>query len=164
MAGELLRQAEKLFIQNIHPLIIIEGWREAKDVALKTLRNIARKSTANDEDFKEELMKIARTTISSKLLNYEKEHFAKLAVDAILRLKKGGSLDHIHIIKKIGGNLKGSYLEAGFLLEKEISTGTPNFRKNAKILIANTPMDYDKIKIFGTRVKTDSMDKLAEIE
>lgn len=109
-------------------------------------------------------MKIARTVISSKLLNYEKEHFAKLAVDAILRLKKGGSLESIHIIKKIGGNLKGSYLEEGFLLEKEISTGTPNFRKNAKILLANTPMDYDKIKIFGTRVKTDSMDKLAEIE
>lgn len=164
LAGELLRQAEKLFIQKIHPLIIIEGWREAKDVALETLRKISRKSTATEDDFKEELMKIARTTISSKLLNYEKEHFAILAVNAILRLKKGGSLDHIHIIKKIGGNLKDSYLEEGFLLEKEISTGTPNFRQNAKILLANTPMDYDKIKIFGTRVKTDSMDKLAEIE
>lgn len=60
--------------------------------------------------------------------------------------------------------MKDSFLEEGFLLEKEISTGTPNERTNAKVLIANTPMDYDKIKIFGTRVKTDSMDKVAEIE
>lgn len=60
--------------------------------------------------------------------------------------------------------MKESYLEEGFLLEKEISTGTPNLRKNAKVLVANTPMDYDKIKVFGTRVQTDSMDKVAEIE
>lgn len=60
--------------------------------------------------------------------------------------------------------MKDSFLEEGFLLEKEISTGTPNERLNAKVLIANTPMDYDKIKIFGTRVQTDSMDKVAEIE
>ena len=109
-------------------------------------------------------MKIARTTISSKLLNYEKEHFAQLAVNAVLRLNKTGNLEHIQIIKKIGGSLKDSYLEEGFLLEKEISVGCPTFKEKPKILIANTPMDYDKIKIFGTRVKVDSMDKVAEIE
>lgn len=49
-------------------------------------------------------------------------------------------------------------------MEKEISTGSPNFKEKAKVLVANTPMDYDKIKIFGTRVKVDSMDKVAEIE
>lgn len=87
-----------------------------------------------------------------------------MAVNAILRLNKSGNLDHIHIIKKTGGSLKDSFLEDGFLLEKEISTGSPNFKKDAKIMIANTPMDYDKIKIFGTRVKTDSMDKVADIE
>ena len=60
--------------------------------------------------------------------------------------------------------MKDSYLEEGFLLEKEISVGCPTFKEKPKILIANTPMDYDKIKIFGTRVKVDSMDKVAEIE
>lgn len=68
------------------------------------------------------------------------------------------------MIKKLGGSLKESFLEEGFLLEKEISTGSPNFKTNAKILLANTSMDYDKIKVFGTRVQTDSMDKVAEIE
>jgi T-complex protein 1 subunit beta len=109
-------------------------------------------------------LKIARTTISSKLLNYEKEHFAQLAVNAVLRLNKSGNLEHIQIIKKLGGSLKESFLEEGFLLEKEISTGCPTMKEKARVLVANTPMDYDKIKIFGTRVKVDSMDKVAEIE
>jgi len=49
-------------------------------------------------------------------------------------------------------------------LEKTISTSCPKFKKNAKILVANTPLDYDKIKIYGSKVKVDSIDKVAEIE
>lgn len=63
-------------------------------------------------------MNIARTTISSKLLNYEKEHFAKLAVDAVLRLKGSLNLELIQIIQKPGKTLKDSYLDEGFILEK----------------------------------------------
>jgi len=57
-----------------------------------------------------------------------------------------------------------SYLHEGFILEKEISTGCKNRIENPKILVANTPMDYDKIKIFGSIVKVDSINKVAEIE
>ncbi len=52
----------------------------------------------------------------------------------------------------------------GFILEKTITTGCPRSMENCKIMCANTPMDYDKIKIYGTKVKVDSMDKVAEIE
>ena len=76
-------------------MIIIEGWRLARDKALETLKKLARKNTKNDESFREDLMKIARTTISSKLLNYEREHFAELAVKAVLRLKGSTNLEHI---------------------------------------------------------------------
>lgn len=107
---------------------------------------------------------MARTTISSKLLTYEKELFANLAVDAILRLNNSSNLDLIQIIKKLGGSLKDSFLDDGFLLEKEISFGCLTRKENPRILVANTPMDFDKIKIFGSRVKTDSMQKVAEIE
>jgi T-complex protein 1 subunit beta len=55
-------------------------------------------------------------------------------------------------------------LDSGFLLEKEITFGCPTRQENPRILVTNTPMDYDKIKIFGSRVKTDSMVKVAEIE
>jgi len=129
----------------------------AREKALEVLRESARVNSKDDESFREDLMKIARTTISSKLLNYEKEHFANLAVDAVLRLKGNTNLDHIQIIKKLGGSLRESYLDEGFLLEKEISVGCPKRKEKCKVLIANTPMDYDKIKIYGTRVKVDNM-------
>lgn len=58
-------------------------------------------------------MNIARTTLSSKLLTHHKEHFAGLAVEAILRLKGSGNLEAIKIIKKLGGGMRDSYLEEG---------------------------------------------------
>lgn len=109
-------------------------------------------------------MNIARTTISSKLLTQEKEQFAKLAVDAVMRLNGSSNLDLIQIIKKSGGTLKDSYLDEGFILEKQISVGCPRRIQNAKILVANTPMDYDKVKIYGMKVEVDDIEKVAEIE
>ena len=76
-------------------MIIIEGWREARDVALNTLKNIAKRGSDDENSFREELLKIARTVISSKLLTYEKEHFAQLAVNAVLRLGNSSNLDSI---------------------------------------------------------------------
>lgn len=73
-------------------------------------------------------------------------------------------MDAIQIIKKLGGNLIDSYLDEGFLLDKKIGLNQPKRLENAKILIANTPMDTDKIKVFGSRVKVDSVAKVAELE
>jgi len=85
-------------------------------------------------------------------------------VDAVLRFKDAPNLEHIKIIKKPGASLKESFLVDGLILEKTISTSCPKFKKNAKILVANTPLDYDKIKIYGSKVKVDSIDKVADIE
>jgi T-complex protein 1 subunit beta len=104
------------------------------------------------------------TTLSSKLLLHDREHFANLAVQAVLRLKGSGNLDYIKLIKKPGGTLKDSFLADGFILEKQISTGCPRRKENCKVMVANTPMDHDKIKIFGSKVRVDSMMKVAEIE
>jgi len=102
--------------------------------------------------------------LSSKLLTTDKEHFANLAVDAVLRLKGNSNLDYIKIIKKAGGTMTDSFLAEGFILEKEISTGCKRRVTKPRVLVANTPMDYDKIKIFGSIVKVDSISKVAEIE
>jgi T-complex protein 1 subunit beta len=67
-------------------------------------------------------------------------------------------LDHIQIIKKAGGCLKDSYLDEGFLLDKKIGVGQPKRIENAKILIANTGMDTDKIKIYGAREKVSAIE------
>ncbi len=110
------------------------------------------------------MLNIARTTLSSKVLTQEKDYFANLAVDAVLRLKGSTNLDQIQIIKKVGGRLSDSYLDEGFLLDKKVGVNQPKKIENARILVANTPMDSDKIKVFGSRFKVESPEKLAELE
>lgn len=165
LAGELLREAEVLVNQRIHPQTICHGWRLATQVAKQALEKA---STPTDslqvESYRKALMEIAATTLSSKLLHHEKEHFATLAVDAVLRLHGSNNLDYIQVLKKAGGSLRDSYLEGGFLLDKTPGTGQPRRVEKAKILIANTSMDTDKIKIYGSRVKVDSINKVADIE
>eukprot|EP00026_Physarum_polycephalum_P005630 Phypoly_transcript_05665.p1 GENE.Phypoly_transcript_05665~~Phypoly_transcript_05665.p1 ORF type:complete len:525 (+),score=83.21 Phypoly_transcript_05665:194-1576(+) len=163
LAGELLREGEKLIQQKIHPQTIISGWRLAVDVARKHLLESARDHSTDKERFRQDLLNIARTTLSSKIVYQGKDHFANLAVDAVLRLKGSTNLDYIHIIKKAGGSIHDSYLEEGFILEKKIGVGSPKSLANAKILVANTSMDTDKIKING-KVTVTSPAELAAIE
>ena len=164
LAGELLREAEALVQQKIHPQIIIQGWRLAVAEARKTLLTLSSDNNSEPEAFRRDLENVVGTTLSSKLLVQEKEHFINLAVDAVLRMKGSDDLKLIQIIKKPGGNLRDSFLADGFILEKKISNSSIRHITNPNILVANTPMDYDKIKIFGSKVKVDSIEKVAEIE
>jgi T-complex protein 1 subunit beta len=68
LCGELLREAEKLVMQKIHPQIVISGYRLARDEALKCLRAEAMDNSKNEEEFRQDLKNIALTTLSSKLL------------------------------------------------------------------------------------------------
>ncbi|KAI7769485.1 hypothetical protein LZL87_011369 [Fusarium oxysporum] len=163
LAAELLREAEKLVDKKIHPQTIIEGYRIASQAALKALEGSAVDHSKNPEAFRQDLLAIARTTLSSKVLAQDRKQFAELAVDAVLRLKSS-DLNHIQIIKKAGGKLSDSYLDEGFILDKKIGVNQPKRLEKAKILVANTSMDTDKVKIFGARVKVGSTSKLAELE
>merc|ERR1719450_2108055 len=148
----------------MHPQVIIKGYRLALAAARAQLEAMALDNGADPVKFREDLLKIARTTLSSKLLKHEKDHYAKLAVDAVLRLKGKPNLDYIQVIKKPGGSLKDSFLEEGFILEKRIGVGMPKVLENCKVCVANCQMDTDKIKIYGARVKVDSFEAVAEIE
>ena len=159
-----LQEAEQLVSKKLHPQTIISGYRAALQVASQVLTDTAIDNGKDAEAFKKDLMNIARTTLSSKILNQHKEHFAELAVNAVLRLNGSTDLELIQILKKTGGSIEDSYLDEGFLLEKEIGHNQPKRIENARILVANTPMDTDKIKIFGSKVKVDSTAKVAEIE
>jgi T-complex protein 1 subunit beta len=164
LCGELLREAEFLVNQRVHPMTIVAGWRQAVAIARAALEEAAVDNGSNEKQFEQDLMDIASTTLSSKLLNTEKSHFARLAVDAVLRIRNNGNLDYIQVLKKPGGTLSDSYLEKGFVMDKAFGIGQKKRVENAKILIANTPMDTDKIKIYGSRVRVDSFQKVAEIE
>lgn len=113
LAAELLREAEHLVNQHIHPQTIIEGYRLASAAAYKTLEASAVDHSLDKELFREDLINIAKTTLSSKVLSQDKEYFSKLAVDAVLRLKGSTNLENIQIIKKPGGKLMDSYLDEG---------------------------------------------------
>ncbi|KAG5609476.1 hypothetical protein H5410_020757, partial [Solanum commersonii] len=113
LAGELLREAEKLVNAKIHPMTIIAGFRMASEGARNVLEKKVVDNKQDAEKFRSDLMNIARTTLSSKILSQDKEHFAKLAVDAVMRLKGSTNLEVIQIIKKPGGSLKDSFLDEG---------------------------------------------------
>jgi T-complex protein 1 subunit beta len=164
LAAELLREAEQLVAKKIHPQTIIEGYRIASAAALKALEGSAVDHSKNPEAFRQDLLAIARTTLSSKVLAQDRDHFSRLAVDAVLRLKGSSDLSNIQIIKKAGGKLSESYLDEGFILDKKIGVNQPKRLEKAKILVANTSMDTDKVKIFGAQLKVSSTSKLAELE
>merc|ERR1719272_467847 len=157
LASELLRNAQHLVESKMHPQVVIKCYRIALAAAREKLESLAIDNGKNDAAFREDLLKIARTTLSSKLLKHEKNHYATLAVDAVLRLKGKPNLDYIQVIKKAGGSLKDSFLSEGFILEKRIGVGMPK-------VLENCQMDTDKIKIYGARVKVDSFEAVAEIE
>lgn len=164
LAGELLRSAEEMVNQRIHPQTIAQGYREACEAAKAALAEAASSHEQGTEEFDRDLFNLAKTTLSSKLLSGDKSHFATLALDAVKRLRGSSNLEMVQIIKKAGGTLQDSYLDEGFILDKRIGVGQAKTVRNAKILIANTPMDADKIKIFGARVRTDSMERVGELE
>ncbi|KAG7662307.1 CCT2 [[Candida] subhashii] len=164
LTAELLREAEKLIEKKIHPQTIVEGFRIAHRVSVDALDKNAVDNGKDIEKFRGDLINIAKTTLSSKILSQDKELFSNLAVDAILRLKGSTNLNNIQIIKKVGGKLSDSYLDEGFILQKKFGIGQSKKVTNAKILIANTSMDTDKVKIFGAKFKVDSTSKLADLE
>ena len=163
LSAELLREAEKLIDQKIHPQTIIEGFRIACNVAIQALNKAAVNNGDNPTLFRNDLLNIAQTTLSSKILSQDKLLFSNLAVDAILRLKGSTNLNHIQIIKKSVANYPILTWTKG-LYWKEIWYWSTEKITDAKILIANTSMDTDKVKIFGAKFKVDSTSKLAELE
>lgn len=168
LAAELLREAEKLVAQKLHPQTIIEGYRAATQVARDALQASSIDHKEDATLFRQDLLNIARTTLSSKVLAAEKDYFAGLAVDAVLRLQTtpGGRVDleHLQVIKKSGGRLSDSYLSSGFILDKKIGLNQPKRIENAVLLLANTAMDTDKVKVFGSRIKVTGTGDLALLE
>jgi len=164
LASELLKEAEKLVGMKLHPQNIIAGWRKATDAARAALAACTADHGSDPERFRLDLLNIARTTLGSKILAQHKDFFSELAVDAVLRLKGSGNLQAIQVLKVQGKTLRDSFLDEGFILNKKIGVHQPKRLENVRILIANTPMDTDKIKVFGSRVKAESTARVAELE
>jgi len=148
LAGALLEKAEALIDDDIHPVIIAEGYKKASKKAIEFLTEITINVEPKD---KEILEKIANTSMQTKLVSIEATDLAKLVVDAVLKIieEKNGTfkvnLDNIKIEKKTGGSISDSELVSGIILDKEIvHSGMPRKIENAKIALINEALEIKK--------------------
>lgn len=163
MAGSLLEKAESLIDNDIHPVIIADGYKKAAREAAKLLSEIAIRMDPNDRKI---LEKIARTSMQTKLVSIEAEDLAKLVVDAALTVseKKGDAyriiIDNVKVEKKTGGSISDSQLVNGIVLDKEIvHSSMPRNVENAKIALICAPLEIEKTE-FDAKINISSPNQI----
>jgi len=160
LAGELLKNAEKLLDQNVHPAVIARGYRLAADKALEVLNDMAEKITPKDENV---LKQIAMTAMTGKGAEYAKEKLSDLAVKAVKLVAEDDSsvdLDNIKIEKRSGGAVEDSELIKGIVIDKEkVHSGMPRIVKSAKIALVDKEIEIKKTEI-DANIEITSPDQL----
>ena len=147
-AGELLKEAENLLEKNIHPTIIINGYKQALQKAIEVLEKISEPVSLDDQ---EKLLLVAKTSLNSKAVSEAREHFAKIAVEAVRAIaeKRGdknfADINNIQIVKKYGGSLLDTQLIYGIVIDKEVvHPDMPKRVKNAKIALLDASLEIEK--------------------
>ncbi len=151
LSGELLKRAEALIEQNIHPTIISQGYRLASAKALEILQAVSQPVTIADHDT---LKQIAVTSMSSKSVSFNREMLGEIAVKAITAVaeKKGAGyyvdLDNVQMIKKQGGQMSDTSLIEGVIVDKEkVHSGMPTRVENPKIALLDAALEIKKTEI-----------------
>src|ERR1051326_8447726 len=151
-AGALIEKAEDLLNKDVHPSVIVDGYNAAAEQTLKLLEKIAVKVDPND---KATLLKIARTTMDSKLVSDDSPVLAQIVVDATKQVAdkaEDGSLkvdlDNVKVEKKAGGSMRDTKLIKGIVLDKEIvHAGMPKKVEKAKIALVNSALEIEKTEM-----------------
>ncbi|MGQ9530826.1 MAG: thermosome subunit beta [Candidatus Bathycorpusculaceae bacterium] len=163
LAGELLSKAESLLDQNIHPTVIIDGYKKASEKAQEILEKMAIPISIKDY---ERLMDVAVTSMGSKGITIAKEHFAKLAVEAVKQVveEKDGKLkadiDLIKVLKKHGKSLEETELVKGMVIDKEVAhPQMPKVVNNAKIALLNAKLEIEKTE-FDAKINIETPEQM----
>ena len=164
IAGALIEKAEELIAKNVHPTIIVEGFKEASQKAIDILRKIAVKIDADDKDF---LKKIARTSMASKIVSGNSEYLSSIVVDCVGAVSEKSSIgkitvdmDNIKVEKKPGGSINDSQIVRGIVLDKEIvHGGMPKRIEKAKISLVNSALEIEKTE-FDAKLNINSPDQM----
>jgi len=150
-AGALLEKAEKLLEKDVHSTVIVDGYQAASEKALELLAGFAKSVKPDDE---ESLIKIAKTSMQSKLISEDSEPLSKLVVGAILKIaEKNGDtysvdLDNLKVEKKSGASIQDTALIKGIVLDKEIvHSGMPTKIQKAKIALVNAALEVEKTEM-----------------
>jgi len=149
LAGELLSQAEELLDKNVHPTIIIEGYKQAAQKALETLDKIAIPIDITKPDY---LKKVAVTAMGSKIVSDYKDYLADIAVKALQAVAEKtpngaikADIDDVKIEKKTGESIADTKFISGIVLDKEIvHSGMPKRVEKAKIALLDVSLENEK--------------------
>ena len=148
LAGELLRKAEELLAQNIHPTVIVRGYQKAVDKAMEALTKLG---ITVEIDDRETLKKVSLTSMGSKAVGDARDHLSDITIDAVKLIaeKRGNKtiadIDNIQRVKKEGKSLYDTELIKGIIIDKEIvHAGMPKRVENAKIALLDSPLEVEK--------------------
>jgi len=148
LAGELLRKAEELLNQNIHPTVIVGGYKKAVQKAVEALDKVG---TTVDPKDRATLRKVAMTSMGSKAVGAARDHLTEIAIDAVMQIaeqrgeKRIADIDHIQVIKKEGKSLFDTQLVRGIIVDKEVvHASMPKRAVNAKIALLDCPLEVEK--------------------
>jgi len=162
-SGELLNKAEELIEKNVHPTIIIDGYKKASEKALEVLEKIAIPTEAKLEEYSK---KAAMTSMASKLVAEHREYLAELAVKAVLEVaeKEGNKykvdIEDIKIEKKPGESIRDTRLIQGIVLDKEVThSGMPKRVEKAKIALLDCPLEIEKTE-FDAKINIESPEQM----
>jgi thermosome len=151
--GALLAKAEELINKDVHPSVIVDGYTAASEQALKILQKLAVKVDVND---KQQLHKIARTSMDSKLVSDDSPSLSQIVVDSTKQVaEKIGDheglkidLDNIKVEKKAGGSMGDTKLIKGIVLDKEVvHAGMPKRVEGARIALLNSALEIEKTEM-----------------
>jgi len=160
LAGELLKKAEELLDQEIHPTVIAAGYRAAAEKAMEILKDMAIKVSPNDDEL---LKKIAITAMTGKGSGVARSELAELSVKAVKAIvDEDGTVDvdNITVEKKVGGGITDSQLVYGMVIDKErLHPNMPKKVKDAKIALLNTAIEIEKTEV-DAKIEITSPDQL----
>jgi thermosome len=159
LAGELLKKAEDLLEQNIHPTVITRGYKLAREKALEILESISEKIEPEDT---EDLIKIAITSMTGKGSEIASEHIAKIIVEAVKTVMDNKEIDkeNIKLEKRQGGSAEDTELIRGVIIDKEVAhPAMPKKVKYAKIALLDASLEIEKTET-EAQIQITSPDQL----
>ena len=163
LAGALIEKAEELISKDVHPTIIVDGYRKSAIKAIEILSNLAQKIDGGD---KSQLVRIARTSMQTKLVSKESNELAEMVVNAALQVsekfdsKYKVDIEDVKVEKKAGGSLRDTKLIKGIVLDKEVvHGGMPKRVEKAKIALINSALEIEKTE-FDAKINISSPDQM----
>jgi len=163
ISGELLNKAEELIEKNVHPTVIIDGYKKAQEKALEILEKIAITVDLNSQDYAK---KAAMTSMASKLVAEHREYLAEIAVKSILAVaekvddKYRADVDDVKVEKKTGESVQETKLIQGIVLDKDVShSGMPKRVEKAKIALLDCPLEIEKTE-FDAKINIESPEQM----